>query len=86
VSEALRVGIPKSPPNIPAGWMLRTSLFNYPAAISPEGAEWLIDPGGLLHEVRQGPKAERWFTGRTQVVAPPFGTGRVEDRLKEVLT
>lgn len=82
--KKFRVGIPATRPKIPQGWKLRTSIFDYPAAISPDDTEWLIDVHGVLHEVRSTiqaattahgkPDIERTFTGQTKIPTPPYGT------------
>lgn len=80
--DKFMVGVPKEPPKVPAGWMLRTSQFDFAAAIDPEGVEWIIGTDGVLHEVKVNPQMARVFTGRTRTVEPPYGTTTVEDGLK----
>jgi hypothetical protein len=78
-----REGVPAITPRIPAGWMLRTSIFDYPAAISPEGVEWIIAIDGVLYEAKAGLNAQRRLTGKSQSVEAPFGDELVEDRLQQ---
>ena len=72
--ELFAVGMPAKPLQYPQGWKLRTSVYDYPAAIAPDLAEWIFDVHGVLHEVKSSFQASRLLTGRTLVASPPYGS------------
>ena len=78
--EHFSIGIPAFEPKVPEGWMLRTSVYDFPAAISPESVEWIIALDGTLHEAKSTPQAGRLLTGKTMKVEP-YGTGVVGTNL-----
>lgn len=64
-SDHFRVGLLAQPLQLPEGWTLRESQYDYPAAISPAHVEWIISKDGTLHEAKTTALTQRILTGNT---------------------